>query len=78
MFHGHTHNDHFQVYYDETGTRCAAATATHQPRATNVGFISPSVTPYYWLNPGYRSLGAPLLLDSQVKLLGCPMHKFPL
>jgi len=43
MFHGHTHNDHFQVYYDETGTR-----------ATNVGFISPSVTPYYWLNPGYR------------------------
>jgi len=42
-FHGHTHNDHFQVYYDETKTR-----------ATNIGFITPSVTSYTDLNPGYR------------------------
>lgn len=43
QFHGHTHNDHFQVYYDETGSR-----------ATNIAFISPSVSTYTWLNPGYR------------------------
>jgi len=43
QFHGHTHNDHFEVFYDETGTR-----------ASNIAFITPSVSTYTWLNPGYR------------------------
>merc|ERR1712180_257173 len=43
QFHGHTHNDHFEVYYDETGTR-----------ASNIGWITPSVSTFTNLNPGFR------------------------
>ena len=44
QFYGHTHNDEFQVFYDtETNSR-----------ATNVGFVTPSVTTHSGLNPSYR------------------------
>ena len=44
QFYGHTHNDEFQVFYDtETNSR-----------ATNVAFVSPSVTTHAGLNPAYR------------------------
>ncbi|CAD6185198.1 unnamed protein product [Caenorhabditis auriculariae] len=43
MFYGHTHYDHFQVYY-EPGTR----------RPFHQNWISPSITTYNWLNPAYR------------------------
>jgi len=43
-FHGHTHNDEFEVFYDtETGSR-----------PTNIAYITPSVTSYTGFNPGYR------------------------
>ena len=44
QFYGHTHNDEFIVFYDS---------ATNS-RATNIGFLSPSVTTYKGLNPSYR------------------------
>ncbi|XP_051902802.1 sphingomyelin phosphodiesterase [Hippocampus zosterae] len=44
QFFGHTHFDEFQIFYDgETVTR-----------PLGVAFISPSVTTYINLNPGYR------------------------
>jgi len=43
-FHGHTHNDEFAIYYDPANSS----------RATNVGFISPSVATFTGFNPGYR------------------------
>ncbi|XP_076437537.1 sphingomyelin phosphodiesterase-like isoform X2 [Babylonia areolata] len=44
QFFGHTHKDHFEVFYD-------TATLT---RPTSVAYISPSVTPFSQLNMGYR------------------------
>ena len=43
QYHGHTHNDHFTLHYDSQSS---------QP--VSVGYISPSVSPYTDLNPGYR------------------------
>ncbi|XP_023247075.1 sphingomyelin phosphodiesterase-like [Copidosoma floridanum] len=44
QFFGHTHYDEFEVFYD-----------THDyTRALNIGYIGPSATPYFNLNPGYR------------------------
>ena len=44
QFFGHTHYDHFEVFYDvETLTR-----------PVSVAYIAPSVTPYSGLNIGYR------------------------
>ncbi|TRY69516.1 hypothetical protein TCAL_15136 [Tigriopus californicus] len=41
QFYGHTHNDEYTVFYDvETNSR-----------ATSIGFIAPSVTPWHDLNP---------------------------
>ena len=39
-FHGHTHNDEFAIYYDPANSS----------RATNVGFISPSVATFTGLH----------------------------
>jgi len=44
QFNGHTHNDHFEVFYDPE----------EPSRATNVAFITPSVSTYTDLNMGYR------------------------
>ncbi|ESP02348.1 hypothetical protein LOTGIDRAFT_92630, partial [Lottia gigantea] len=44
QFFGHTHNDHFEVFYDENDLK----------RPLNIAYISPSVTPYSDLNPGFR------------------------
>ncbi|XP_072432740.1 sphingomyelin phosphodiesterase [Chiloscyllium punctatum] len=44
QFFGHTHVDEFEVFYDEETLS----------RAVSVAFISPSVTTYINLNPGFR------------------------
>lgn len=44
QFYGHTHNDEFVVFYDHESN----------DRATNIGFVAPSVTTYTDLNPAYR------------------------
>ncbi|KAL5287221.1 SMPD1 family protein [Megaselia abdita] len=44
QFYGHTHYDEFEVFYDPHDLG----------RAINIGYIGPSVSPYYDLNPGYR------------------------
>ncbi|XP_037126442.1 sphingomyelin phosphodiesterase [Syngnathus acus] len=44
QFFGHTHFDEFQMFYDEETLN----------RPLGVAFISPSVTTYINLNPGYR------------------------
>ena len=43
QFMGHTHNDEYIVFYEEGTTR-----------ATNIAFISPSVTTWDTVNPAYR------------------------
>lgn len=43
QFFGHTHHDHFVVFYD----------ALTQSRPFSVGFVTPSVTTYTGLNPSY-------------------------
>ncbi|KAF4522139.1 hypothetical protein B566_EDAN012601 [Ephemera danica] len=45
QFHGHTHNDHFAVYYDLADIN----------RATSVSFTAGCGTPYSWINPNYRT-----------------------
>uniref|UniRef100_A0AC35U2V0 Sphingomyelin phosphodiesterase n=1 Tax=Rhabditophanes sp. KR3021 TaxID=114890 RepID=A0AC35U2V0_9BILA len=45
IFTGHTHNDHFEVFYDE---------ADDTKRPTNVIWIAPSLTTYSFSNPAYR------------------------
>ena len=42
QFHGHTHDDHYIVFHNETGS------------PSNTAFVSPSVTPYTDNNPEYR------------------------
>ncbi|KAF4522137.1 hypothetical protein B566_EDAN012599 [Ephemera danica] len=44
QFHGHTHNDHFAVYYDLADIS----------RATSVSFTAGSGTPFTEVNPNYR------------------------
>ncbi|CAB3360244.1 Hypothetical predicted protein [Cloeon dipterum] len=44
QFHGHTHNDHFNVYYD----------LENPARATSVAFIGGGATAYADVNPNYR------------------------
>lgn len=44
QFYGHTHFDHFEVFYDVATLK----------RPTSVAYISPSVTPYTNINMGYR------------------------
>ncbi|KAF4522138.1 hypothetical protein B566_EDAN012600 [Ephemera danica] len=44
QFHGHTHNDHFAVYYDLADIS----------RATSVSFTAGSGTPFTKINPNYR------------------------
>ncbi|EYC04462.1 hypothetical protein Y032_0087g2022 [Ancylostoma ceylanicum] len=44
QFYGHTHNDHFQVYYDPKDNM----------RPFHFNWISPSITTYDFNNPSYR------------------------
>ncbi|KHJ83360.1 hypothetical protein OESDEN_16943 [Oesophagostomum dentatum] len=44
LFYGHTHNDHFQVYYDSADNM----------RPFHFNWISPSLTTYDFNNPAYR------------------------
>lgn len=44
QFFGHTHFDEFSLFYDPKDLG----------RAVGVSYISPSVTPFINLNPGYR------------------------
>ncbi|XP_046847921.1 sphingomyelin phosphodiesterase-like [Xenia sp. Carnegie-2017] len=44
QFLGHTHQDHFEIFYD----------LQNKSRAINVAYIGPSLTTYPNLNPGYR------------------------
>lgn len=44
QFHGHTHNDHYLLYFDPSDAE----------RATNVAFIGGSGTAYSDVNPNYR------------------------
>merc|ERR1719347_314338 len=44
QFNGHTHNDEFVVFYDPSDLS----------RATNIAFVTPSVSTYAGLNMGYR------------------------
>ncbi|XP_068237816.1 sphingomyelin phosphodiesterase-like isoform X2 [Palaemon carinicauda] len=44
LFYGHTHKDHFMMFYDPV----------EATRAYHVGYIGPSQTPYHKVNPGYR------------------------
>lgn len=44
QFFGHTHKDHYEVFYDIATLK----------RPTSVAYISPSVTPFSNLNMGYR------------------------
>lgn len=44
QFFGHTHYDEFQLFYDTSDLG----------RALSIAYVGPSVSPYYFLNPGYR------------------------
>ncbi|XP_035688597.1 sphingomyelin phosphodiesterase-like [Branchiostoma floridae] len=44
QFFGHTHRDHFELFYD----------MKNRTRPTNIAYIGPSVTTYQYLNPGYK------------------------
>ncbi|KAK8751361.1 hypothetical protein OTU49_014408, partial [Cherax quadricarinatus] len=44
LFYGHTHKDHFLMFYDPEVPE----------RAYHVGYVAQSQTPYHNLNPGYR------------------------
>ncbi|KAF8132234.1 Metallo-dependent phosphatase-like protein [Mycena galopus ATCC 62051] len=48
IFWGHTHEDHFQIYYSNNGTNMSAETAQV------VSWIGPSITPLTNLNSGFR------------------------
>ncbi|KAF8372244.1 hypothetical protein PRIPAC_78673 [Pristionchus pacificus] len=45
QFYGHTHNDHFQVYYEDSDPN---------GRPTHFNFITPSITTNAYKNPAYR------------------------
>jgi sphingomyelin phosphodiesterase len=45
QFFGHTHNDHFYMYFDD---------ANPKNRPTHTAFVAPSLTTYSYLNPAYR------------------------
>ncbi|GMR31699.1 hypothetical protein PMAYCL1PPCAC_01895, partial [Pristionchus mayeri] len=45
QFYGHTHNDHFQVYYEDSDPA---------GRPTHFNFITPSITTHTYNNPAYR------------------------
>ncbi|GMS96571.1 hypothetical protein PENTCL1PPCAC_18746 [Pristionchus entomophagus] len=45
QFYGHTHYDHFQVYYEDSNPA---------GRATHFNFIAPSITTKDYANPSYR------------------------
>lgn len=44
QFHGHTHFDEFEVYYDNVDFK----------RPVGIGYIAPSITPWKNCNPAYR------------------------
>lgn len=51
QFFGHTHQDEFQLFYDESHDN---GTKFPQYRPTNVAHVAPSATTFGGVNPGYR------------------------
>ncbi|KAJ3333067.1 hypothetical protein HDU76_011755, partial [Blyttiomyces sp. JEL0837] len=49
MFYGHIHSDQFQVFYS-----IGSETNPTAAKAINAAYVSPSLTPYTNLNPGFR------------------------
>ncbi|KAI8616023.1 Metallo-dependent phosphatase-like protein [Chytriomyces sp. MP71] len=49
LFYGHVHNDAFQVFYSVGTEKTPSA-----QNAINAAYVSPSLTPYTKLNPGFR------------------------
>lgn len=56
QFFGHTHNDEFEIFYEDISTPLPNSQYQHQRmfRATNVAYIGPSITTFGNVNPGYR------------------------
>ncbi|WFD00865.1 hypothetical protein MYAM1_003620 [Malassezia yamatoensis] len=55
IFFGHTHEDHFQLFYfNDNGASLSAD--RHTKNAVAQAFIAPSITPYTNLNPAIRVL----------------------
>lgn len=58
QFFGHTHQDEFEIFYDEASNDDPShqLNSTHFAflRPTSVAFIAPSVTTFGGINPGYR------------------------
>lgn len=53
IFFGHTHEDHFQMFYfNDNGESASARQNTKD--AVAQAFIAPSITPYTYLNPAIR------------------------
>ncbi|RWS30121.1 Sphingomyelin phosphodiesterase-like protein [Leptotrombidium deliense] len=50
QFFGHTHHDEFEIFYDESNVTYHSIV----PRATNLVYITPSVTTFNYVNPAYR------------------------
>jgi sphingomyelin phosphodiesterase len=61
QFYGHTHHDSFRVFFDPPSSPSSSSSPpstssslSPSPRATNIAYVSPSLTPYTDMNPGYR------------------------
>lgn len=54
QFYGHTHNDEYKIFYDDTG------------RPYSVALIAGSLTTYNYRNPGYRIYTVDARQDSYV------------
>jgi sphingomyelin phosphodiesterase len=52
QFFGHTHQDEFQLFYDEHDEQSGNHFLTLRP--TSVAYVAPSVTTFDGVNPGYR------------------------
>lgn len=53
QFFGHTHQDEFELFYDDTANDTAGG-EFGSLRATNIAYVSPSATTFCGVNPGYR------------------------
>jgi hypothetical protein len=63
QFFGHTHHDHFQIFYDElpidamaSGESDGARPLTKKPR--NIAWITPAITTFVEMNPAFRVFAA--------------------
>ena len=56
QFFGHTHNDEFEIFYEDVTPPAASINYSYEKtyKATNVAYIGPSITTFGNVNPGYR------------------------